>query len=173
MVLFRKACPKDIPEIMNIVHQAQAFMATLGIDQWQDGYPSQAQIAADIAFGGSYVLEQDGAVVATAYFTCEPEPAYADIDGAWHTAEPCLTLHRLALGDGVRHSGLASELLAHAFEIARAQRLCGVRVDTHRGNVVMRRFLEKSGFSECGLVQYPRTIGDPIRVAYDFPIELS
>lgn len=156
---------------MTIVHQAQAFMATLGIDQWQDGYPSEAQISADIANDCSYVLEQNGAVVATAYFTEELEPAYAAINGAWHTDQPVLTIHRMALGDGVRHSGLASELLMHAVEIARSQRLCGIRVDTHRGNAVMRRFLEKSGFIECGLVEYPRTLGDPIRVAYDLQIQ--
>lgn len=170
MARFRKARTEDIPQIMTIVRQAQTFMATLGIDQWQDGYPSHAQIVSDVVSDCSYVLEQNGAVVATTYFTCESEPAYAAIDGAWHTDEPALTIHRMALSDSVRHSGLASELLMHAVEMARSQRLCGIRVDTHRGNAVMRRFLEKNGFIECGLVEYPRTLGDPIRVAYDLQI---
>ena len=33
MPTFRQAISADLPQIMDVVHQAQAFMATLGIDQ--------------------------------------------------------------------------------------------------------------------------------------------
>lgn len=167
MAEFRKARPDDLPGIMTVVRQAQAFMATLGIDQWQDGYPSEAQISADIGTGQSYVFEDRGTILSTTFLTAEPEPIYDAIDGAWHTGEPYLTIHRMALSDAVRHSGLAAQILAHAIEFARVQRLSGIRVDTHRGNRAMRRFLEKNGFVQCGCVEYHVDAGDPIRVAYD------
>ena len=38
--MIRKATIKDIDHIMSIVSDAQLSLRELGIDQWQDGYPS-------------------------------------------------------------------------------------------------------------------------------------
>ena len=62
------------------------------------------------------------------------------------------------------------ERQVRAFVWARESGLAAVRADTHRGNRAMRRFLEKSGFAECGLVVYQTAAGDPLRVAYDLVI---
>lgn len=170
MPTFRQAIPADLPQIMDVVHQAQAFMATLGIDQWQDGYPSAEIIAEDIRVGRAYVFDDGGRIASIAVLTAEPEPVYETIDGAWHTAAPYLTIHRMALGDAHRHSGLAGEILKNAVDMARSMHLSAIRADTHRGNAAMRRFLEKSGFQPCGIVAYPGTGGDPLRVAYDLAL---
>jgi len=170
MAEFRKALPGDLPGIMTVIAQAQAFMATLGIDQWQDGYPSAEIIAEDIRLGRAYVFDDGGIIASITVLTAEPEPVYDAIDGQWRTGAPYLTIHRMALGNTHRHSGLASEILAHAKAIASAEHLTAVRADTHRGNVAMRRFLEKSGFLLCGTVEYPVDAGDPVRVAYDLII---
>ena len=170
MPIFRRALPGDLPDIMNLVHQAQAFMATLGIDQWQDGYPSAELLSEDIRVGRAYVFDDGGAIASITVLTPEPEPIYDAIDGAWHTSAPYLTIHRMALDDAHRHSGLAGDVVKNAVALARSLNLSGVRADTHRGNAAMRRFLEKSGFQECGLVTYPDVAGDPIRVAYDLKL---
>lgn len=168
---FRKAVPADLAGIMDVIHQAQAFIAGQGIDQWQDGYPSEALLAEDIRAGQAYVFDDGGSVASIAVLTAEPEPVYDAIEGVWHTGAPYLTIHRMAIGDAHRHSGLASEILQNAVAMARENGLAGVRADTHRGNRAMRRFLEKSGFSECGLVVYNTAAGDPFRVAYDLVIK--
>ena len=170
MAIFRRAVPSDFSGIMEVVSQAQRFMAGLGIDQWQDGYPSSELIAADIEADRAYVMVEDGNVASITVLTAEPEPIYDAIDGAWHTAAPYLTIHRMALGDAHRHSGLAGEILKNAVDMARSMHLSAIRADTHRGNAAMRRFLEKSGFQPCGIVAYPGTGGDPLRVAYDLAL---
>ena len=167
---FRKATPADLAGIMDVVHQAQAFIAGKGIDQWQDGYPSEALLAEDIRIGRAYVFDDGGSVASIAVLTAEPEPVYDAIEGAWHTGAPYLTIHRMALGDAHRHSGLAGEILKNAVDMARSMHLSAVRADTHRGNAAMRRFLEKSGFQPCGIVAYPGTGGDPLRAAYDLAL---
>ena len=167
MLEFRKARPEDVQGIMKVVHEAQAFMATLGIDQWQDGYPSEEIIRKDIELGQAYVFADGNDVASITILTAEPEPIYDGLDGEWHTGAPYLTMHRMAIGDAYRHSGLAARILDQALLLAASLELCGIRADTHRGNKAMRRFLEKSGFAECGLVSYPGVEGDPIRVAYD------
>lgn len=169
MLEFRKAMPADLPGIMEVVHQAQAFMATLGIDQWQDGYPSAEIISEDIRIGRAYVFAEEDRIASISILTAEPEPIYDQID-SWHTGEPYLTMHRTAIGNAHRHSGLANRILENAVSIAQKENLCGIRADTHRGNVAMRRFLEKNGFAECGLVTYEVDAGDPIRIAYDLSV---
>ena len=43
--MIRKTKIEDIPEIMNIIRDAQASMKLLGISQWQNGYPNENSFA--------------------------------------------------------------------------------------------------------------------------------
>ena len=167
MLTFRKAVQDDLPGMMALVKQAQAYIASQGIDQWQDGYPSEDILAEDICLGRIYVYDDDGAIASITVMTDEPEPVYNNIEGEWLSSEPYLTIHRMALDDSHRHSGLAAKIIEHAVEMAKSMNLSAVRADTHRGNKAMRRFLEKSGFAERGIVTYEPTAGDPLRVAYE------
>ena len=45
---FRKSVKSDIPKIMNIIKQAQAYFKNQNIDQWQNGYPNEKVINNDI-----------------------------------------------------------------------------------------------------------------------------
>lgn len=167
MLTFRKAVPDDLPGMLALVGQAQAFMATLNIDQWQDGYPSEDVLAEDIRLGRIYVYDDDGQIASITVMTEEPEPVYDTLVGSWLNDGPYLTIHRMALDDAHRHGGIASRIIRHAVDMAAELKLRSVRADTHRGNKAMRRFLEKSGFVECGLVTYATKAGDPLRVAYE------
>lgn len=168
MLTFRRAEACDLPDIMRVIHEAQAFMRTLNIDQWQDGYPEEAILRADIAMGQAYVIAagQDR-IAAVAVLSMQPEPAYSNINGAWRTQGSYLTIHRMAVDDMHRGAGAAREILDNALRLARENNLPALRVDTHRGNIAMRRFLEKNGFVLCGEVSYAVQAGDPLRAAYD------
>lgn len=167
MRTFRRATLADLDDVMRVVAEAQAFMRTLNIDQWQDGYPEREILGRDVEIGQLYVVEDDGAIAAFAALSLEPEPIYDAIDGAWTLPGPYLTVHRMALDDAHRGGGIAREIIARAFDIARRNGRTVVRADTHPGNRAMRRFLEKQGFTQCGTVRYPVTGGDPLRVAYE------
>ena len=169
MLTYRPARHDDLPDIMRLIHEAQAFMRTLEIDQWQDGYPSEDILRNDIEIGQAFVYADDetGKVASIAIFSLLPEPIYDALDGEWKTGGPYLTIHRMALDDGHRGGGVAQNMLEKAVEMAKNENLASVRADTHRGNKAMRRFLEKNGFVYCGEVTYPVDAGDPIRVAYE------
>lgn len=165
---FRHATREDLPAIMALVHEAQAFMATLGIDQWQDGYPGEDILREDIRIGQLYVLADDRGVGAVAALSLLHEPIYDAIEGgAWLGRGAYLTIHRMALSDAHRGSGLAGRMLDGALRIARNAGCASIRADTHTGNLAMRRFLEKNGFAYTGVVRYEVAAGDPIRVAYE------
>jgi hypothetical protein len=76
----RLSSSTDIPSIMAIVADAQAYLASLNIDQWQDGYPDVAQIEKDIANQESYVVENnEGEIMATNYHVYHKTRAYIRI----------------------------------------------------------------------------------------------
>ena len=171
MIARRIAAFRDLDAILAVVDRARAAIRALGIDQWQDGYPEPEVIEADIAAGIGHVFEADGRVAGYLALAPSPEPVYAQIDGAWRTAGPYLTVHRMCVDDGFRGTGLSVRMLAFAQEAARARGCASVRADTHRGNVVMQKLLSKCGFARCGTVAYEVTAGDPVRIAYENPVE--
>ena len=100
----------DVPFIMGIINDAQKYLASLNIDQWQDGYPDETQIKLDIKNNDSYlVLIESNQIIGTTVFTIKKEPTYQNIDGNWITPEDAKygVIHRLAVGDDYRKLGLA------------------------------------------------------------------
>ena len=168
-----KTTAADIDAVMAIIEEARRTIAALGIDQWQNGSPNRAMIEQDVTLGQSYcVQDEDGRVVATFALIPNGEPVYREIfDGAWLTADhnragefAYLAIHRVAVSVARRGSGISTAILDYAAAAARELGRGSLRIDTHRGNVVMRRMLEKHGFHHCGTIFLEN--GDP-RVAYE------
>lgn len=158
---------------MAIISEARSAIAALNIDQWQDGYPTRDVIEEDIKaqrLFGAY--DEQGLMAVCAIFTT-PEPIYQSLQGEWKNKEETyVTVHRMASSDRARGKGAALVLMEKAFSVARQANAVSVRIDTHRGNVRMRRFLDKLMFEECGLVDYScHTAGDPWRIAYEKCLE--
>lgn len=178
----RKTAPCDLPAVMSLFDRARSTMAALGIDQWQNGYPFRADIERDIAAGESYVVEKDGAIVATFMLMERPEPSYATIEGAWRNAPECpyaavhrITVspeHRLSRQSEATEKPLSALIMDFAKEKAKADGFTGgIRIDTHEGNIPMRRMLEKQGFVYCGVIRLhcPGQAEDGhARVAYQY-----
>lgn len=172
MTFARPALKRDLPAILSLIDHARAAIRSLGIDQWQDGYPEPELIESDIERGIGYVFEADGRVAGYMVPLADHEPIYDHIDGSWITQGTAyLAVHRMAIDDGYRGTGLSVKMLSFAEDFARERGLISVRADTHRGNKAMRGLMEKCGFRYCGEVVYEVTAGDPVRVAYEKPLE--
>ena len=52
----------------------------------------------------------------------------------------------------MRGCGIATKIIKFAADKARRAGKRSLRIDTHRGNVVMRRMLEKHGFAHTGTI---------------------
>lgn len=149
----RQATLEDVAAILPVLAQARAAIAALGIDQWQEGYPAQSDIEADIESGEGYVLCERSTVQGYFAMLQEPEPTYARIyDGAWLTDGAYMTVHRVAMSDASRGKGAAAEMMAYVVARTLRAELQSVRIDTHEGNLRMRKFLEKQGFCACGTI---------------------
>ena len=167
----RKSSQSDLPRLMEIFAEARKTIAALGIDQWQDGYPNEPVIMEDIRLGRSYCLEQEGQIWGTFVLVPE-EPCYDHItDGTWLTAgKNYIAIHRVAVAVSKRGQGLPERIMSYAADHAAAMGRGSLRIDTHQGNRVMRRMLEKQGFRHCGTVYLSSGAS---RVAYERELQQS
>jgi GNAT superfamily N-acetyltransferase len=164
----RRSNHKDTEAIMALFDEARGTIALLGIDQWQNGYPSEEVIFADIEKDQSYLCELDGKVRGTFAMLENGEPTYDKIyDGHWQTGDDSrdyIAIHRVAISVSSRGSGLSGKIIGYAADFAKEKGRKSLRIDTHRGNAVMRRMLEKNGFAFCGIIHLEN--GEE-RVAYE------
>lgn len=147
----RLSKPNDLPALMAIFDEARGTIAGLGIDQWQNGYPSQPVIMDDIARGQSYVVEQEGNVLGT-FVLVQTEPTYDRIyEGSWNR-DDYIAIHRVAVKVERRGTGITEAIIRYAVDQARTMGRHALRIDTHKGNLPMRRMLEKNGFGYRGVI---------------------
>ena len=165
---FTLAKQEHLSTLCAITEDAKAQLKSLGLDQWQKGYPNEAVWAGDIEKQISWVAVENGEVLGAFMFQTVPEVSYAKIDGAWRTNGAYASLHRVCVAEGHKGRGVVGELFRHGFELAKQGGLPSVRIDTHEGNLPMQRALEKAGFTPCGTIYLVggSEDGDP-RLAYE------
>lgn len=152
---FTQATGEQLPAIMEIISHAQQYLALLGIDQWQNGYPNAAVIVNDIANKESYVVQrEDNCIMATAMFTTRREPTYAIIEGNWLTSPAAVygVIHRMAVDDAYRGAGMAQFIFEQCEMYLKENNIASMRIDTHQDNKGMQQLLEKKGYSRCGTI---------------------
>ena len=153
-MIIRKAQHRDVQEMIRIIRQAQDYLRSQGIDQWQDGYPNEETLENDIKNGYSYVAVDEQSVKGTFALIFSGEPTYRVIEhGRWLSEDiPYATLHRVAVAEEEKGKGLAGKMLEEIRKICTEQSVHTIRIDTHKDNASMRRMLEKNGFVHCGVI---------------------
>ncbi len=172
----RKTKSVDISPIADIYKEARGTINQLGINQWQHGYPSEEVLCDDRRLSRSYaVLDDSETVCGTFALLDDGEPSYDVIcDGEWKTGNDnknYAALHRVAIAVSHRGTGVSTEIVKFAADFAKENGMTSVRIDTHPGNVVMRKMLENHGFQYCGIIHLieGEDAGDA-RVAYELLI---
>ena len=145
----------DLPVLRTIFDNARRFMVRTGNpNQWEEGFPPQAVLEADIQAECSYVCVEDERILVTFFFSTAGEPTYRVIrEGAWLDAAPYGVVHRIAAAE--QGNGAA----AYCLDWCLAQ--CGnIRIDTHRDNKPMQRLLARLGYAYCGLIDLEEGRGE-------------
>ena len=147
---------ENIPEIMTIIKDAKELLASLKIDQWQNGYPNAAQVEQDILKGESYVvLIDENQVIATSMFTTNKEPTYQIIEeGTWKVDESKNygVIHRMAIKKEYRKQGLATLLFDEFHQQLKSKNIQSLKIDTHEENLGMQALIKKIGYQYCGII---------------------
>ena len=108
-------------------------------------------------------------IAATAALSLRDESNYEKIfEGRWKTSGPYGVIHRIAVDDRFKGTGVAAAFVDHIEKMCINRGIYAVRVDTHRDNRSMDRFLRKHGFDRCGIIYVE---DGTQRVAYEKELE--
>ena len=152
-MIIRKSLKEDVKDIMKIINRAKEFLKENGVDQWQDGYPNSAIIENDILNNYSYVVLKDNNILATLAISFDGEKTYDVIyDGKWLSNGKYAVIHRIAIDNEYRGTGVSSYILQKVYEICLDNNIHSIKIDTHEENIPMQKLLKKSDFKYCGVI---------------------
>ncbi|OXZ35678.1 GNAT family N-acetyltransferase [Finegoldia magna] len=153
----RIAKQNDIAEIMEIVENAKIYMKENKINQWSENYPNEDVFLADLKENRLYVAEIKGKVVGMAVLVLDGDADYKNIDGKWLSDGEYGVIHRIAVNPDYKSQNVAKNLLDFFENKLKELNYDSIRVDTHKDNKSMLRFIEKNGFQKCGIVYIRKT----------------
>ena len=182
---FRKSTFDDVNRILEIIEKAKIELRKLGLNQWQKGYPNREVIENDIKSGISYILEEisekndksenqiSKKIVGTIVLSPKKEIPYSKIEGKWITNDDYIVIHRLAVDSEIKNKGIATKILEFSEKECIKNKILSIKTDTHENNEPMKRFLEKNGFSYCGVIYLDREpdVGEK-RIVYEKIIKI-
>lgn len=149
---FSKSKISQLKEIMAIYASAQEYMASLGNPQWGKGFPEEHDIREGILGGILYTVNIDDEIAAV-FSALTFDENYIEIDGKWLTEGNYLAIHRVAVAEKFRGTGVATYVLdVAAPQLARLRGRTSIRIDTHEKNLPMLSLLSKLEFVRCGTV---------------------
>lgn len=141
-----------LEEMCRITAEAKAQLKSLGLDQWQKGYPSREIWEEDIRTQMAWLVVEENKILGVFAFQTTPDVSYGEIDGKWLTDGEYASMHRVCVSDDSKGKGVAGKMFAHGFAMAGNLGFPSVRIDTHPGNLPMQRALGKAGFLPCGTI---------------------
>ena len=168
---FMKAEISHLDRIWEVTLQAKAQLKRSQVEQWQKGEPSYEGWKANIVSGAAWIATEDDHVLGAYVFQTGEDPAYTAIVGSWLTRQDYVSIHRVCVADSVKGQGVAGEMFAHAFTMAKKMGIFSVRIDTHPENIPMQHALKKAGFIYCGtiILRGGNEDGD-LRIAFEYLI---
>lgn len=167
-MIIRHANKTDLVDIMVIIEKAKIYMKENKINQWSENYPNEDVFLADLKENRLYVAEIKGKVVGMAVLVLDGDADYKNIDGKWLSDGEYGVIHRIAVNPDYKSQNVAKNLLDFFEDKLKELNYDSIRVDTHKDNKSMLRFIEKNGFQICGIVYIRKT---DERIAFEKPLK--
>ncbi len=164
----RIANENDMEQIMEIVENAKSYMKENKINQWSENYPNEDVFLTDLKENRLYVAEINGKVVGMAVLVLDGDEDYKNIDGQWLIDGKYGVIHRIAVNPDYKSQNVAKNLLDFFENKLKDLNYDSIRVNTHKDNKSMLRFIEKNGFQKCGTVYIRKT---DKRIAFEKPLK--
>ena len=151
----RKAEKQDIPAVAAIfsaIHSAEE-KGELTIGWVREIYPTEETARAALIRNDLFVMEKEGAIVASAIINRLQVPDYAK--GQWlHAAheDEVMVLHTLCVHPKAMGKGCGKAFVAFYEAYARENGCRYLRMDTNAVNATARAMYRKLGYREAGIV---------------------
>jgi len=167
----RPARTADLDAILRIVESGRKFLEEQDLPQWQAGTgPSRAGIESYIQRQIGYVLMVEGQVVGYAALVPSPDGAPPLTEGKYEGVhDNYAAIHQVAIDTAYRGRGLAGQFMRDMVTVAGILGYQDIRIDTHRGNVIMQKIILGTGFTYRGVMHLPIPNGE--RLAYQMLLD--
>lgn len=148
-MVFRKAAPEETANVFGIYREAIRLMQASGIDQWDDIYPTQADIEQDIAHG-EMTLGLDASIIACA-FVLNNEQCQGYENGGWQYPDlPFSVLHRLCVNPACQGQGVGIEAMQYIEAQLKSEGIGVLKLDTFPQNYGAMKLYQKLGYINVG-----------------------
>ena len=90
----------------------------------------------------------------------------------WSKCDNYLVIHRIVTIKNKRNQGVGRQFLSAIVEFAKKENIDYIRIDTHKDNKIMRKFLSDFGFVELDEIKLTmkNNLDDKERIAYELKV---
>ncbi|NKI31363.1 GNAT family N-acetyltransferase [Croceivirga thetidis] len=158
--MIRKAKLSEIPEILAVTNACGLHLASIGIFQWNEHYPSKQAFESDINRQELYVFVDHNRIIGGIVVSTIMDEEYRSISWLSENRKN-IYIHRLFVHPKSQGQGIARQLMEFAEELAKTQNFVSVRLDTFSQNKRNQRFYENRGYQRLGDVFFPKQSEHP------------
>ncbi len=153
-VVLRAARREDLAEVERLLRDCKAGMHAEGVDQWDDVYPTNAKVAADVEAGSLYVASVvDGNVIGAVTVNDHQDPEYADVP--WNLRPPRIgVVHRLMVQPSAQGRGVGAAIMRLTEDLARTLGFDALRLDAFISNPRSLRLYLRLGYADVAGVTF-------------------
>ena len=163
---------EDIDKIMNIYDIVRIRMVNEGnFTQWDNRDVFKFEVIEYIQKGLLYKVIKNDEIVGYFAYISGKDNAYSLIDGRWLNEDEYVTIHKIA--SKYNNAGIGSFVIDYVINRCKNENVKNIRIDTHKNNISMNKFLINKGFIICGVISLNLNFNDidSLRNAYQLIIE--
>ncbi|OHX67880.1 GNAT family N-acetyltransferase [Flammeovirga pacifica] len=139
--------------LTTLFREVKIGLTSLGLDQWDDEYPQENDLAKDIERQEAYGYFIENELVGYAVFNQLFDVEYNDIQ--WlNTSDQFLVMHRLCVSPKHQGRGIAKEFIAFGETLCIDQRARSLRFDAFKQNPISGKLYQKLGYQILGEVTF-------------------
>lgn len=150
--MIKKILPENLSDAMTLFSNVVNKMQELGIDQWDNEYPSMDIISEDLKEGYAFGYFLNSKLAAYVALNEKYDIEYDDID--WDMDSKFIVVHRLAVDPSYQGKGLAKEMMIFAEKFAIQEGYKAIKLDTYCKNPIACRLYPSLNYQLKGSVVF-------------------
>ena len=161
----------DLNKLMDIYDLARVRMVNEGnLTQWDNREVFKTEIIDYINKKILHKVIENDEIVGHFAFIYEIEHAYDVINGKWLNQDKYITIHKIA--SKYNNKGIGGFIIKYVIDRCKKEGIYNIKIDTHKNNLSMNKFLTNKGFINCGVISLTLDFNDEysLRNAYQLVI---
>ncbi len=161
----------DLNKLMDIYDLARVRMINEGnLTQWDNREVFKTEIIDYINKKILYKVIENDEIVGYFAYIYDIEHAYDVIDGKWLNQDKYITIHKIA--SKYNNKGIGGFIIKYVIDRCKNEGIHNIKIDTHKNNLSMNKFLTNKGFINCGVISLTLDFNDEysLRNAYQLVI---